>query len=85
MKHKLGYRHKNLGKYVVRINDSVWRTYDLEPGEEVVIDKPSPRDTVKVIGEEYSKRAYTRKRKEKKKVEKHIFELNIKEDNKEED
>ncbi len=43
------FRHKNFGKHVVRIHDSKFRTYDLGYTGEVVIDKPSPRDTVRVI------------------------------------
>ena len=43
------YKHKNLGNYVVRINDSKSNTFYLKPGDEVVIDKPSPRETVILI------------------------------------
>lgn len=53
------FLHKNKGKYVVRILDSKWNTYDLKPGDEVIIDKDSTKDNVEIIkqipDEEYAK------------------------------
>lgn len=65
------FRHKNFGGTIIRINDSKSRTYYLGPGEEVVIDKSSPRDTVKVIEEIRS--LIVTKKKEEKKIE---YDLN---------
>ena len=45
--------HKNIGDKVVRIHDSHWNAYYLKPGDQVDIDKISPRESVIVIPQEH--------------------------------
>lgn len=43
------FRHKNLGKVEVIIHSKNWTAHRLKPGDEVIIDKVSEIDMVKMI------------------------------------
>lgn len=42
------WKHKNVSGRMIRILDSHWNTYDIEPGEFRIIDKDSYREGLEV-------------------------------------